>query len=205
MVSFLEKNVCSDSGVSEFSVVFHRGGSDVYIDPADGAVFVFYTVNGLYRLENVFNRIHLRIFAGFDGKTLVTHILKGGNFLFYLLLCKLLSRNVLVFKMIRTVNASVHTVVGKIEGSEHYYAVSVEILFYLTGKIEYLAVHLFIFAHEKNRCLAVVKTFSLTCFFKYLPDKFSIVPVLFGVFDCFEYLFVRNKLFGLKGTWIVHF
>ena len=111
----------------------------------------------------------------------------------------------LVFEMIRTVDTSVDAVVGKIERSEHYYAVSVEILFYLTGKIKYLAVHLLIFTHEKNRCLTVVKTFSFTCFFEYFSDKFSVVSVLLGVFNGFEYLFVRNEFFGLKGSWIVHF
>ena len=54
-------------------VIFHGGCSDVYVDPADGAVFVFDGINGLDRFQYVFNGIVDGILSCFQGKTLVAH------------------------------------------------------------------------------------------------------------------------------------
>ena len=68
-------------------------------------------VNCVDTLENVFNGIVNRILARFNCKALVTHILKGNDLCTHLLLSELLSCNVLILKMIRTVNAAVYTVI----------------------------------------------------------------------------------------------
>ena len=47
MIGFLEKNVGADAGIVKLPVIFHGGCSDVYVYPADGAVFVFDGINGL--------------------------------------------------------------------------------------------------------------------------------------------------------------
>ena len=50
MVSFLEKNICTNSGFGEFSVVFDSSRCDIYVDSADSAVFMLDTVNSFYRI-----------------------------------------------------------------------------------------------------------------------------------------------------------
>ena len=67
-----------------------------------------------------------RIFTGFYCKTLVTHILQSDDFAADLLLRQLFSCDMLVFHVIRTVNTAVDAVIRKVQGSKHYYAVSVK-------------------------------------------------------------------------------
>ena len=115
VVGFLKENVGSDSGIMEFSVIFNCRCRDVYIDSADGTVFVFYAVDGLDAFKNIFDRVVYRIFPGFKGKTFVSHVLERNYLTDDFFLCKLFAWNVSVLDVVRTVCAAVDAVVGKIK------------------------------------------------------------------------------------------
>ena len=89
-------------------------------------------------LEDVLDGIFLWVFARFDGKPLVTHVLKGDDFLSYLILGELLPGDGLVLSVVRAVDAAVDTVVGEIQRSEHDDPVAVEVFLDLLAQIEYL-------------------------------------------------------------------
>ena len=111
VICLLEEYVGSDSCLLELSVILHCSGSDIYIYTADSSVFVLDAVDCVDTLENILNRIVYRVLSCLDCKTLVSHILKGCDLLYYLLLSELLSRNMLIFHVIWTINTAVHTVV----------------------------------------------------------------------------------------------
>ena len=92
VVCFLEENVGADAGFFQFLVIFHRGRRDIHVDAADIAVFMVDGIDRLDGFEDVFDRIVDRIFSGFNGQSLVSHILQGDDFPADFLLCQLLSR-----------------------------------------------------------------------------------------------------------------
>ena len=75
----MKKNICTNACFFEFPVVFHGGGGNVDVDAADRAVFMLDGINGVDTFEDVFDRVIDRVFTGFDGKALVSHILQGGH------------------------------------------------------------------------------------------------------------------------------
>ena len=76
------------------------------------AVFVMNAVNGVDAFQHVFNGIVHRILASLQRQTLVAHILQGDDLPADLVLGQLLSGDVLIFQMIRTVHAAVDAIVG---------------------------------------------------------------------------------------------
>ena len=114
MISFLEQDISADTCVFQLAVVFHGSGGNVDIDPADSPIFMFDAINGLDRFQYVLNRIPQRIFSCFQCQAFVSHVLQGNYLLTYLFLCQLFACYGLVLQMIRAVDASVHTIIGKI-------------------------------------------------------------------------------------------
>ncbi len=115
VIGLLEQNVGSDSGFLELSVILHSRGCNVDIDSADRSVLVLDGVDRIDTLENVLDRVVERIFAGLDGKTLMSHILKSSDLSGDLLLCQLLARDMAVLAVVRAVNTAVDAVVGEVE------------------------------------------------------------------------------------------
>ena len=111
VVRFLEQNVGTDTGFVQAAVVFYRGRSNVHIYPADGAVFMLDAIDGLYRLQNVFDRIVNRIFSSFQCQTLVSHVLQGDDLTTDVFLCQFLAGNGLVLNVVRTVGTTVYAIV----------------------------------------------------------------------------------------------
>ena len=111
VIGFLKENVCSDAGIRKLFVILDRCGGNVYVHAADRSVFVLYGIDGLDTLKNVFYGIVFRVLAGFYGKALVPHILEGNDLLSDLILRKLYARDRLVFSVVRTVSASVYTII----------------------------------------------------------------------------------------------
>ena len=111
VICLLEEYVGSDSCLLELSVILHCSCSNIYIYTANSSVFVLDAVDCVDTLENVLNRIVYRVLSCLDCKTLVSHILKSCDLFYDFLLSELLSRNMLIFHVIRTVNTAVHTVV----------------------------------------------------------------------------------------------
>ena len=114
MVGLLKQNVGSDSCFFQLSVVFHSSSGNIYVYPADSAVFMFDTVDSLNALQHIFNRTVHRIFSCFQRQSLMPHILKSDNLLTDFLLGQFLSGNMLILGMIWTVYTAVYTVIGQI-------------------------------------------------------------------------------------------
>ncbi len=72
---------------------------------------MLYAVNCFDTFKDIFNGIVYGVFAAFDCKTLVTHILKSDDLSFDLFLSKLFSRYILVLIVVGAVNAFVYAVV----------------------------------------------------------------------------------------------
>lgn len=111
MVGFLKQNICTNTRVLELSVIFNSGCGYINVDATNCAVLVIYAVNILDSLENVLNRVVYGVFARFDCKTLMPHILKCDYLRANLVLRELFSGNMLILHMIRAINAAVHAVV----------------------------------------------------------------------------------------------
>ena len=145
VVGFLEKDIGSDACILKLPVIFHGGCRNIDIDTADGTIFLLFAVNGVDTLQDVLNGIVHRILSCLDRQTLMTHILQGRHLFDDFLLSQLLSGKVLIFQMIGSVYAAVHTVIGKIQRCKKHNAVSVEILLDLLGQLVYLLNLLLIF------------------------------------------------------------
>ena len=111
VVSFLEKDISTDSGIVKLAVVFNSCSGNVDIYTSDSAVLMLDRVDSLDTFQNVLDRVIYRVFAAFDSKALMTHILKCDNFLADLLLSQLLSGDLLVLQVVGAVNALVNAVV----------------------------------------------------------------------------------------------
>ena len=111
VVRFLEQNVGTDTGFVQATVILYRGRSNVYVYPADGSVLVLDAIDGLYRLQNVFDRIVNRIFSSFQCQTLVPHVLQGDDLTTDVFLCQFLAGNGLVLNVVRTVGTTVYAII----------------------------------------------------------------------------------------------
>lgn len=76
VIGFLKEDIRSDAGFLQHVVFFFRGGGDVDIHPPDCSVFVVNVINGVDAFQNVRDRVVQRVFAGFNGKPLVSHVLQ---------------------------------------------------------------------------------------------------------------------------------
>ena len=114
MVGLLEEDIGSYPGFLQLSVIFHRGGRYIYIYPADSPVFMFNAVDGLNTFQHILDRIVYRILSCLQSQSLMSHILKSDNFLADLLLGQLLSGDMFVLSVIRTVHTAVYTVIRQI-------------------------------------------------------------------------------------------
>ena len=66
MIRFLKQNICSDSCILQFSVIFHSCCGDVYVYPAYCTVFVVYAVNSVDAFKNVFYGIVYGVLSRFN-------------------------------------------------------------------------------------------------------------------------------------------
>ena len=85
-----------------------------------------YGVDRLDRLKDILDRIVAWVFACLEGETLVSHILQGNDLLSYLLLGQLVARNGAVLSVVRTVDATIDTIVREVERSKEYNALTIE-------------------------------------------------------------------------------
>lgn len=204
VVGFLEELVRADLRFVELLVVFDRRRGDVHVETADFAVLVLDRVDGLDRFEDVLDRIHLRVFARFEEKALVTEVLEGDHFATNLVLGEFLADDVLVLRVVRAVGAAVDAVVGEVEGSEENDAGTVDVLLHGLGRFEDAGVAVFEFAGEEDGGFAVGEALEGGGLFKNRFDQRTIVFVLVGPGQRVLDLFVVDELLGLSGLGIVH-
>ena len=117
-------------------------------------------IYGVNAFQVIIHGVVHRILAGLQSQTLVPHILERDDFLADLFLGQFLPCDMLVLHMIRTVGASIDTVVGKVQRGEHDDTVSVEILLNLFCQLEYLLVHGGVLTGKKHGGLSVGKSLS---------------------------------------------
>ena len=72
---------------------------------------MFYAVNGLDTFQNIFDGVVHRIFAGFQGQSLMAHILECSNLACYFFLCKFFPCDILITSVIWAVHTAVYAVV----------------------------------------------------------------------------------------------
>ena len=206
VVGFLEKNIRADARFLKLSVILDRCCGDIYIDTADITVLMVNRINCLNALKNVLNRIIDGIFARFNGKSLMTHILEGNNLVLDLLLSELLSCDMLVLIVIRAINAAVYAIVGKIKRSKHNDSVAVKGELYLVSELVHLLNLFRDIAGKKNGSLSVCKAGTgnavvillRASLFKQRIDKLNIVLIFFCIFDCCKDFFIIDEFLGFE-------
>lgn len=132
MVGFLEELIGADLRIMKLAVIFNRRRGDVDVQAADLSVLVFDRIDGLNRLQNVFDGVVLGVLASLEQQTLVTEVLKGNHLAGDFFLRELLADDVLIFSVIRAIGAGIHAVIGEIERREENDAVAVD--FSLTSR-----------------------------------------------------------------------
>jgi hypothetical protein len=105
-------------------------------------------VNGLKAFQNVVKGVVARVFPRLHGQALMAHILQGHHLGADFLLGKLAARNLAVLRMIGAVQATVHAVVGKIQGREQHHPIAVVGLLDIASELTYLGVHRIIVARH---------------------------------------------------------
>ena len=204
VVGLLEQDVGADAGLLELAVVFDRGGCDVDVDAADGAVLVLDAVDGLDALEYVLDGVVDRVLSGLEREALVSHVLQGDDFLSDLLLGQLFAGDVAVLGVIRTVNAAVDAVVGQIERGKHDDAVTIKVLLDLLCQGVNLLVFVLQGAVEQHGCLPVSKAPALARLVQDLIDERAVCAVLLCVVQRLQDLLVVDEVVCAGGFGIVH-
>ena len=198
MISFLKQDISADPGLVQFAVIFHRGGGNIDIDPADGAILVLNAVNRFDAFQNIFDRIVDRIFSGFDRQPLMPHVLQGDHFAAHFLLRHFFAGNMFVFGMIRTIDAAVDAIVGKIQRRKQNNPVAVKVFFYLFGQRTDFRVFVRRFTGQQNRSFAMGKTLAQFCLVENFINQRYVVFVGFGIFQSRQYFFMADKFLSLQ-------
>ena len=133
MVGFLEELIGADLRIMKLAVIFNRRRGDVDVQAADLSVLVFDRIDGLNRLQNVFDGVVLGVLASLEQQTLVTEVLKGNHLAGDFFLRELLADDVLIFSVIRAIGAGIHAVIGEVERRKENDAVAVDFFLDFTG------------------------------------------------------------------------
>ena len=203
MVCFLEEDICSNSRILEFFIVFDSSCGDIYVYTADSSVFVVNAIYRLYALEDIFDRVIDRVFARFYCEAFMSHILKRDDFFFYFLLGEFFSRDSFILRVVGAIDTSVDTIVRQIKRCEHYDSVTIELELYLLGYFIHFLYFFGDITREKHRCFAVGESaageamfcFFRASFFQYCVDKLNVIFIRFRIGERFEYFFVVDKFF----------
>ena len=160
VISFLKEDIRSDAGFFQHVVFFFRGGGDVDIHPPDRSVFVVNVINGVDAFQNVRDRVVQRVFAGFNGKPLVSHVLQRRDLPNNVLLRQLFAGDVLVLGVIGAVGTSVDAVVGQIQRGKNDNTAAVEVQLDLPCQTVHLLCHSIIFTEQQHRRLPMIQPLS---------------------------------------------
>ena len=204
VVGLLEENVGADARLLELAVVLHRGGGDVHIHPADGAVFVLDGVDGLNGLQYVFQGAVHRVLAGLQGQALVAHVLEGDDLGPDLVLRELFPGDVLVFGVVGAVQAAVDAVVGEIQGGEEDDAVAVKVLFDLLGQGVDLLIFVLQLTGEQDGGLPVTQTLARPGLLQDGADDLPVGLVGVGVGQAVQNLLVIDEFLRFHGLRVIH-
>ena len=196
VIGLLKENVGAYAGILQLAVVLHRGGGDVHIHAAYRSVLMAYGVDGLDRLQYIFDGALLGVLARFQGQSLVSHILQGNHFATYLLLCQSAARDMLVLRMIRTVYATVHTVVREVVWGKHHDAVAIDAFLQSAGDSIHALLYLLVANLDEHSSLTVRDAFAQFGLGEYLLYQRLVITMLTGIFQRGAYLTIVDKLLG---------
>ena len=112
-----------------------------------------------------------RVFSCLQREALVPHILQRDDLTANLVLCELLAMDVLVLRMVGTVNTAIHAIVRQIERCKEHDALAVKLLLDLLGEREHSLDEIRRVDGEQQRRLAVRQTPTVArtcqkCFYK---------------------------------------
>ena len=204
MISFLKQYVGAYSRFFKPAVVFNRRRRNIDVDAPYRAVFVLQRINRFNRFEHVLYGVVYGVLAALQRKTLVSHVLKRRDLGGYFLLRQFFARDMLVFGVIRTVNAAVYAIVGQVKRREHNYSVAVKILLDFFRQPEKLLVDAAVVAGKQHGGFSVVEPFFPSCFFEDFSNQLRVVLVFVGVFQRRFHFFVADKFLRLHRFGIVH-
>ena len=157
---------------------------------------MFDTVNRFDRFQNIFDRIVFRIFSCLDRQSFMSHILQSCHFFYNLFLGQFFPGDMCILFMIRTVYATVDTVIGQIQRCKKHDPVSVKFFFNLCRKFIHflnLVRHL---TGQQHRSLSVCQAFAFLCFRKDLVDQFHVVFICICISQGLSDLFIWDKFLG---------
>ena len=203
MIGLLEQNVGANARLLQPAVVLHRGGGNVHIHPADGAVLVLDGINGLDALQDVLDGIVHRILAGLQCQPLVAHILQGDDLPADLLLGQLLAADGMVPLMIGAVDAAVHAVIGQVQRRKKHDALSVELLLDLPGQPVHPLIEIRQVAFQQHRRLPMAQALAVLRLFQYRGDELPIAFVFGRIFQGIQYLPIVDEFLRPGGFRII--
>ena len=194
VVGLLEEDVGADAGFLQQAVIVNGRCRDVDVDAADGSVLMFDAVDRFDGFQIIIHCISDRIFAGFKGEALVSHILQGDDFPTDVFLRELLPRDVFILRVVRAVGAPVDAVVGQVERREHDDPVAVEVFFDLFRQLTDLLILFLDGTGQQDGSLPVGESFALLRLLDDGIDQFDIFFVFVCVGERLKDLFVIDKI-----------
>ena len=144
-----------------------------------------------------------RVFSRLQREALVPHILQRDDLTANLVLCELPAMDVLVLRMVGTVNTAVHAIVRQIERCKEHDALAVKLLLDLLGEREHPLDEIGRVDGEQQRRLAVCESTAVLGTRKKLLHECAIFLVLFRPRERREDFFVMDEFLGACGLWIV--
>ena len=181
VVGLLEQDIGTDAGGLQFLVGLNLGSGDVHVQATDLAVAHLGVIDGVDRLQDVFEGVHNGVLASLEGNALVAHLDQrlylGTDFV----LREFLARNGLVLGMVGAIDATVDAVVGQIQRGKHHDAVAVETTLHVLGQLLVAFNQVGLVAVEQHGSLAVGKTLAQCGFIDNLLNQSTITLVLFSV------------------------
>ena len=197
VICLLEQDISADTGIMKLLIIFHRSSCNIDIYPADGAILMLDIVNGVDGFQHIFDRIVDRILPQLDGKALVSHILQGDYFLADFVLSQLLAADMLIFQMIRAVQAAIDAVVGKVQRRKQHNAVAVVVFLDLPCQVINLLQLFLVVAGQEHGGLPVGKPLAKLRLGNNGINYLHIVLVLIGILQGCLYFLVGDKFLCL--------
>ena len=195
VVGFLEEDVGTYSGTVKTPVILDGCRCYVDVHASYGAVAALGGIDRLYGLENVFKRIVDRVLPRLDGQPLVSHVLQGTDLGSDLLLAELPARNRAVLAMVRAVDTAIDAVIGKVQGCEEHYPVTIKCLLDFPGQREKTLVHFRDVAVQEDRSLFMREPMQGSSL---VQDAFDEAPVAFvpgGIIQALANFLVADEFF----------
>ena len=204
VIRFLKKLIGADLSFVQLAVVFHGRRRNVDVDAADGTVLMFDAVDGVDRLEDVFDRIVFGVLARFEQKTFMPHVLQRDHFTTNFVLRELLADDVFVFCVVRAVDATIHAVIGEVEGRKEHDTLAVDVLLYLDRSVKNCLVAVREITRQEDGGFAVSEAFALRSLMNQCFNERTVGLMFFCISERGFNLVVVDEVLGGLRFRVVH-